>query len=88
MDHVMDAISECEQVVRAKGKNEQDAPWRLFYRKEMFSPWHDPEADSVATDLIFKQFCKGVRTEEYRIKSVSSIICIELPGCSIYLAIF
>ncbi|ELU03018.1 hypothetical protein CAPTEDRAFT_175577 [Capitella teleta] len=69
LDHVMDAITECEQIVRTKGKVEDVAPWRLYFRKELFTPWHDPELDRIASDLIYKQICKGVKVDEYRFKS-------------------
>jgi myosin-7 len=72
MDHVMDAISECEQVVRYKGRREEDAPWRLYFRKEIFTPWHDPRDDPVASALIYAQIIGGVRSEEYRFKKVSA----------------
>ncbi|CAD5124409.1 DgyrCDS12693 [Dimorphilus gyrociliatus] len=69
MDHVMDAISECEQVVFGRGQKTEDAPWKIFFRKEMFSPWHDPSYDLIATELIFVQIMKGIRLEEYKVRS-------------------
>ncbi|KAI0233257.1 Myosin-VIIa [Lamellibrachia satsuma] len=65
LDHLMDAISECEQVARTKGIKEEDASWRLFLRKELFAPWEDPGYDEVAASLIYDQICKGVRSMEY-----------------------
>ena len=54
-DHVLDAISHCEQIHQEMEGVEGGAPWRLFLRKEMFCPWESAVLDPVATGLVFAQ---------------------------------
>uniref|UniRef100_A0A8C4S7H9 Myosin VIIB n=1 Tax=Erpetoichthys calabaricus TaxID=27687 RepID=A0A8C4S7H9_ERPCA len=64
-EHLLDSISQCEQVVKGQGGKEQHAPWRLYFRKEVFSPWHNCSEDPISTDLIYKQIIRGLKFGEY-----------------------
>ncbi|KAM3850264.1 unconventional myosin-VIIb [Diretmus argenteus] len=82
-EHVMDAISLCEQEVKRKGGQEQHAPWRLYFRKEIFTPWHDCREDGVSTDLIYKQIVHGLKFGEYRCEKEHDFV--ELAAKHLYI---
>ncbi|XP_055591765.1 myosin-VIIa-like [Uranotaenia lowii] len=63
-EFIMDAISNCEQYFKEQGGSERNASWKIFFRKEMFAPWHDPAVDAVATNLIYAQITRGVNLGE------------------------
>ncbi|XP_052868505.1 myosin-VIIa-like [Anopheles cruzii] len=63
-EFLMDAISNCEQYAKEQGSSERTAGWKIFFRKELFAPWHDPAADAVATELIYAQITRGLNLGE------------------------
>ncbi|KAJ8279441.1 hypothetical protein COCON_G00065070, partial [Conger conger] len=77
-EHVMDAISQCEQEVKRKGGQEQHAPWRLYFRKEIFTPWHDCGQDPIGSELIYRQVIRGLKFGEYKCEKEDDLVDLAI----------
>ncbi|GFR97178.1 myosin-VIIa [Elysia marginata] len=73
---VMDAISECEQHTKQMGHKESHSLWRLFFRREFFTPWYQPGLDPVSTDMDYQQVRRGLAMGEYKTDTEESLITL------------
>ncbi|XP_036093884.1 unconventional myosin-VIIb isoform X3 [Rousettus aegyptiacus] len=84
-EHVMDAIGQCEQLAQERGESERQSPWRLYFRKEFFTPWHDPSEDAVSTELIYRQVLHGVWSSEYNFEKEEELVELLAQHCYVQL---
>ncbi|XP_058405723.1 unconventional myosin-VIIb [Diceros bicornis minor] len=84
-DHVMDAIAQCEQLARERGEKERQSPWRIYFRKEFFTPWHDSQEDPVSTELIYRQILRGVWSGEYSFEKEEELVELLARHCYVQL---
>uniref|UniRef100_H0XC39 Unconventional myosin-VIIb n=1 Tax=Otolemur garnettii TaxID=30611 RepID=H0XC39_OTOGA len=80
-DHVMDAIAQCEQLAQERGESQRQSPWRIYFRKEFFTPWHDSQEDPVSTKLIYRQVLHGVWTGEYSFEKEEGLVELLARHC-------
>jgi len=66
----MDAVAECEQHTKQMGHRESNSIWRLYFRKEYFTPWQDAKQDTAGTDLVYQQVMRGISVGEYKCEKV------------------
>uniref|UniRef100_A0A8B9R2R1 Myosin VIIBb n=1 Tax=Astyanax mexicanus TaxID=7994 RepID=A0A8B9R2R1_ASTMX len=85
-EHILDAISQCEQEERRQGREEQHSPWRLYFRKELFTPWHDCTTDPFSTELIYRQLIHGLKNGDYQSDKVGLkdqfVVAVNWSGVS------
>nr|XP_021499065.1 unconventional myosin-VIIb [Meriones unguiculatus]XP_021499071.1 unconventional myosin-VIIb [Meriones unguiculatus] len=80
-DHVMDAVAQCEQLARERGESQRQSPWRMYFRKEFFTPWHDSREDPVSTELIYHQVLHGVWSGEYNFEKEEELVQLLARHC-------
>nr|XP_045006124.1 unconventional myosin-VIIb isoform X2 [Jaculus jaculus] len=80
-DHVMDAVAQCEQLAHERGESQRQSPWRIYFRKEFFTPWHDSQEDAVSTELIYRQILHGVWSGEYRFEKEEQLVELLARHC-------
>uniref|UniRef100_A0A8C8YM60 Unconventional myosin-VIIb n=1 Tax=Prolemur simus TaxID=1328070 RepID=A0A8C8YM60_PROSS len=85
-DHVMDAISQCEQLAQERGESQRQSPWRIYFRKEFFTPWHDSQEDPVSTKLIYRQVLHGVWSGEYSFEKEEGLVELLARHCYVQLS--
>ncbi|KAI8770587.1 myosin-VIIa, partial [Biomphalaria glabrata] len=81
---LLDAISESETFSKQMGIRENNAIWRIFFRLEYFSSWHNPEEDDAVSELVFQQIRRGIKMSEYRLENdelllntAAKVYCLE-----------
>ncbi|KAM4859026.1 unconventional myosin-VIIb isoform 2-T2 [Thomomys bottae] len=84
-DHLMDAVAQCEQLARERGESQRQSPWRLYFRKEFFTPWHDSQEDPVSTELIYRQVLHGVWSGEYSFEKEEELVLLMARHCYVQL---
>ncbi|XP_008951853.3 unconventional myosin-VIIb isoform X1 [Pan paniscus] len=84
-DHMMDAIAQCEQMAQERGESQRQSPWRIYFRKEFFTPWHDSREDPVSTELIYRQVLQGVWSGEYSFEKEEELVELLARHCYVQL---
>ncbi|CAH8838370.1 unnamed protein product [Trichobilharzia szidati] len=65
-EYIMDTISRYEYNAIQQGTLDLPEKWTLYFRKEIFYPWHDSSIDMISTRLIYHQVIHGVQYGVYQ----------------------
>nr|CAH8840255.1 unnamed protein product [Trichobilharzia regenti] len=65
-EYIMDTISRYEYNAMQQGTLDLHVKWTLYFRKEIFYPWHDSSIDMISTRLIYQQVIHGVQYGVYQ----------------------
>ncbi|XP_012931915.1 unconventional myosin-VIIb isoform X2 [Heterocephalus glaber] len=84
-DHLMDAVARCEQLTQERGESQRQSPWRIYFRKEFFTPWHDSQEDPISTKLIYRQILHGVWSGEYSFEREEDLVELLARHCHVQL---
>lgn len=70
----MDAIWVCEQSTRRFGYSDNGTAWKIYYRKDVFTPLDDFLVDISWTDFAYNYVINGIKTGVTRLTRVRNVI--------------
>lgn len=69
----------CEQSARELGYEQDEIPWKIYYRKEVYNPLEEFVMDISWTDFAYNYVVNGIRTRVTKLRRV----CFEMYKISL-----